>query len=71
MFKIAKMKRKIIDCRLFPNEIGCTLTISGSEKEVLKVAIRHAVEEHGHQDTPELRRQIKVLLEDEKKLKKL
>ncbi len=61
-----KEKRKKIDCRLFPNEIGCTLTISGNKKEVLKAALRHAVEEHGHQDTPELRRQIKALMENEK-----
>lgn len=63
------MKRKVIDCRMFPNEIGCTLKISGSEKEVLKAAIRHAIEEHGHQDTPELKKQIKALMEDEKKTK--
>jgi predicted small metal-binding protein len=60
-------KRKIIDCRDFPNEIGCTLLISGSEKEVLKAAIRHAVDEHGHQDTPELHRQIKAMLRNEPK----
>ena len=58
-------KRKTIDCRDFPNEIGCTLLISGSEKEVLKVAVRHAVEEHGHQDTPELRKQIRAMLKNE------
>ena len=68
---MAKQKRKSIDCRLFPNEIGCTLKISGSEKEVLKVAVRHAIEEHGHQDTPELKRQLKILLQDEKMIKKL
>jgi predicted small metal-binding protein len=57
--------RKVIDCRMFPNEIGCTLKISGNEKEVLKVAVRHAIEEHGHQDTPELRKQIRALLRNE------
>lgn len=64
-----KDKRKILDCRTFPNETGCTLAISGSEKEVLKAAIRHAVEEHGHKDTLELRRQIKLLLKEEKNKK--
>ena len=58
-------KRVIIDCRDFPNEIGCTLLISGNAKEVLNVAVRHAVEEHGHQDTPELKRQIKLLMKNE------
>ena len=57
--------RKVADCRLFPSEKGCTLTISGTEDEVLAVAVRHAVEEHGHEDTPELRKQFKTLLKDE------
>ncbi len=62
-----RVKRKIIDCRDFPNEIGCTLLISGSAKEVFKVALRHAVEEHGHQDTFELRKQIKAMMKNENK----
>ncbi|MEO8664837.1 MAG: DUF1059 domain-containing protein [Ignavibacteria bacterium] len=61
-----KLKRKLIDCRSFPNETDCTLTISGSEKEVLKAALRHAVEDHGHKDTPELRKQLRILLTDER-----
>ncbi|RPI17544.1 MAG: DUF1059 domain-containing protein [Ignavibacteriae bacterium] len=62
---MSKSTRKYIDCREFPNEIGCTLTISGSEKEVIRVAVRHAIEEHGHQDTPELKKQLKALLQNE------
>lgn len=62
---MGKQNRVIIDCRDFPNEIGCTLLISGSEKEVLNIAVRHAIEEHGHQDTPELRKQVKAFLKDE------
>ena len=61
-------KRKLIDCRDFPNEIGCTLLISVAPKEVLNAALRHAVEEHGHQDTGELRKQIKALMRDEPKM---
>lgn len=64
-----ELKRKIIDCRDFPNEIGCTLLISGSAKEILAVAVRHAVEEHGHKDTPELRKQIKAMMKEEIKIK--
>jgi predicted small metal-binding protein len=41
------------------------MAISGTEEEVLKVAVRHAVQEHGHQDTPELRRHLKTFLKDE------
>jgi predicted small metal-binding protein len=73
---MSKSKRKYIDCREFPNEIDCTLTISGSEKEVLKAAVRHAIEEHGHQDTPELKKQLKALMQNEpsdndRKIKKI
>ena len=57
--------RKVADCRQFPSEKNCTLTIAGSEDEVLAVAVRHAVEEHSHEDTPELREQIKGLLKEE------
>jgi hypothetical protein len=51
--------RKMIDCRQVPNEIGCTLTMAGSEEEVLDAAVAHAVAKHGHQDTPELREMIR------------
>ena len=58
-------KRKVADCRRFPSEKGCTLTIAGTEDEVLEVAVQHAVRSHGHQDTPELRRQLQDFLKDE------
>ena len=58
-------KRKVSDCRLLPSEKHCTLTIAGIEEEVLPVAIRHAIQDHGHADTPEFRKQIKSMLRDE------
>jgi uncharacterized membrane protein YebE (DUF533 family) len=58
-------KRKVLDCRERPSESSCTVTISGKEDEVLLLAIYHAVTSHGHIDTPELREQIKAMLEDE------
>ena len=57
-------KRKVIDCRLYPSEKNCSLAISGTEEEVLAVAVRHAVQEHGHKDTPQLREELKSLLKD-------
>lgn len=60
-----KMTRKVADCRMFPSEKGCTLTIAGTEDEVLKAAVRHAIEDHGHKNSPELRYQIKAMLKDE------
>ena len=62
---MADTTRKVIDCRKFPSESGCSLAIAGTEEEVLKVAVRHAVEEHGHQNTPELREQIRTMLQDQ------
>ena len=60
--------RKVADCRMFPSDSGCSLTIAGTEDEVLRVATRHAVEEHGHEDTPELREQLRGMLVDERAL---
>lgn len=57
--------RKIADCRAFPSETNCTLTISGEEEEVVRAASEHAVSVHGHTDTPELREQIRSTLKDE------
>jgi predicted small metal-binding protein len=59
------MARKIADCRDFPSDAGCTLTITGTESEVLQAAAEHAVSTHGHEDGPELRKQILGMLKDE------
>jgi predicted small metal-binding protein len=60
------MTRKVADCRRFPSETNCTLTITGEEDEVVQAATEHAISVHKHSDTPELRVQIKDMLEDEK-----
>lgn len=57
--------RKYVDCSRFPSETNCTLYISGTQDEVLKAAVEHAVSSHGHQDTPELREQIVASMADE------
>jgi hypothetical protein len=43
--------RKVADCRLFPSEKNCTLTIAGSEEEVMKAAV--------------LKEQVRAMLKDE------
>jgi len=58
--------RKVADCRQFPSEKNCTLTISGTEDEVLEVAVQHAVTAHGHKNTTELRNQIRSMVKDER-----
>lgn len=58
------MSRKMIDCRKVPSDINCSLTITGTQDEVLDAAVIHAVDKHGHQNTPELREMIRSGLED-------
>lgn len=58
------MARKMVDCRQMPSEINCTLTIAGEADEVLDAAVMHAVDKHGHENTPELREQIRAALTD-------
>jgi predicted small metal-binding protein len=57
--------RKVADCRAYPSEQNCSLTIAGTEQEVLDAAVQHAVSAHGHTDTPELREQLRGMLKDE------
>lgn len=58
------MARKMVDCRTMPSDINCTLTIAGEEDEVLDAAVMHAVAKHGHEDTADLREQIRGGLVD-------
>jgi hypothetical protein len=48
-----------------PNDVGCTLAISGEPDELVTAAAQHAVTVHGHADTSELREQLAGLLADE------
>jgi len=59
------MSRKTMDCRDFPSDSKCTLTISGEDEEVLRAAVLHAVDVHGHRDTPEFRAELKKALKPE------
>lgn len=59
------MTRKMIDCRAVPNEVGCTLAITGEPGELVTAAAQHAVAVHGHADTPELHEQLRAVLADE------
>jgi hypothetical protein len=57
--------RKVADCRDFPSESKCTLAISGEQDEVVRAAAEHAQSVHGHQDSAELRSEIRKMLKDE------
>lgn len=56
--------RKRVSCRDYPSEGGCTLTLTGTEEEVYRAALLHAIDAHGHQDTPELREMIRAAVEN-------
>jgi len=57
--------RKFLDCREMPSENNCSLRISGTEEEVLKAGVEHAVSSHGHANTPELREQLRSIMKEE------
>ena len=57
------MARKMADCRRWPSETNCSLTIVGDEEEVVRAAAEHAASVHGHEDSPEMREQIRGMLE--------
>jgi steroid delta-isomerase-like uncharacterized protein len=59
------MNRVVADCRQFPSEKNCSLTIAGTEDEVLGIALEHAVTAHGHERTPALREDLRKILSPE------
>ena len=63
------MSRVMADCRRFPSDTNCSLTIIGEEEEVIQTAAEHAVSVHSHEDTPEFREQLRGMLEPEESYK--
>jgi Protein of unknown function (DUF1059) len=61
----AEMTRLYVDCRQMPSESNCDLAMSGSEEHLIEAAAIHAVTAHGHEDTPELREEIRAAAEEE------
>jgi hypothetical protein len=59
------MGRMMADCRRFESDNNCSLTIIGEEDEVLAAAAQHAVSAHGHSDSPELKSELRGILEPE------
>jgi hypothetical protein len=59
------MERVMADCRRFESDSRCELTIIGPPDDVVAAAAQHAVATHGHEDTPELREQLRAMLEPE------
>lgn len=60
-----EQRRKFIDCREYPSEKNCSVKISGTEDEVVELAVLHATSYHGHENSNGLRDEIRKLLKDE------
>lgn len=58
-------ERMMADCRRFESDRSCTLTIIGEADDVVDAAVQHAVASHGHTETPEMREQLRAMLEPE------
>ncbi len=57
------MARMMADCRRWPSEMNCSLVIIGEEDEVVQAAAEHAAAVHGHENSEELRTQVREFLE--------
>lgn len=59
------MPRKYIDCRLFPSDTNCSIAISAdTDDELVAAAVQHAVAVHKHDDSPQLRKQIRASIKE-------
>jgi predicted small metal-binding protein len=63
--KEAHMTRYYVDCREMPSETNCDLAMAGSEEHLVEAAAMHAVTAHKHEDTPELRDEIRGAMKEE------
>ncbi len=60
------MARMFIDCRKYPSEKNCTVSIAADNRqELLEAAVQHAVAVHGHTDGPQLREMIGQAIQQE------
>jgi predicted small metal-binding protein len=59
------MARKYVDCREAPSVMNCTVGIAAdSEEELVEAAVQHAVAVHSHEDTPELRDEVRKTIKE-------
>jgi len=50
-----------MDCAEDPNS-NCTVKISGTKYEVMRVSMRHATEDHKYPDNPEVRKKLASMI---------
>jgi Protein of unknown function (DUF1059) len=54
------------NCGKFPSDRNCKLVMmapQSQKSDLVDAAVAHAVKDHGHQDTPELRAQLSEILD--------
>jgi len=59
-----KDKRVMIDCRQHPGS-DCSVTISGTEEEVMSLAVYHGKTRHGMKDDDKTRAELRSMLKEE------
>ena len=59
------MARYYVDCREMPSENNCDLAMAGSQDHLIQAAAIHAITAHRHEDTPELREEIRQAIKEE------
>ncbi len=60
------MNRKYIDCRDYPGEVKCSVTLSAdTDDELLEAVVQHGTLVHGYEDTPEFRASIRKEFKEE------
>jgi predicted small metal-binding protein len=58
-------KWAVLDCGKYPSDNNCQIKMMAPAdhlEDVLDIAVRHAIEKHGHQNQPELRNQLRTLI---------
>lgn len=59
------MTRYFVDCRETPSEMNCSVTIAADDPEELEeAAAQHMTEVHQHDDSPDLREEIRSSMEE-------
>lgn len=63
---LAKGKWVVANCGKFPSEKQCKLVImapAAQRNDLIEAAATHAVSSHGHENTPELRKELNGFLD--------
>jgi predicted small metal-binding protein len=59
------MGRKFVDCREVPSDVKCMIAlVADTEDELLEAVVLHVVNVHRHQDTPQLREDLRRMIKD-------